>query len=403
MIVKNYNRFGGKHFESAALKNTFAHSGVLAPHTGEPFSEALCLGIAGGIAAGYSFCPSIPGHGVGSGVSVAGRYRVFTTDGSFYKDFFNRIGAKITVKESGGIKAAFNNMKEGLEAGKPVIVWCAPPPYHTSGWTCAYGMYTMVVYGIDEDKQEAYIGDRAPTPFTLSLNELSGLRNRVCSHKNRSLTFEPPKKVTADGLKKAIQGGIKACAQDFITPKLKSYSLPGLLEWSKVIANPKNKRGWPTVYPKGKMYLPLRDIFQSVETAGTGGGLYRLMYADFLEEAALITNRKALSACAETYRELGEMWTGFAEAFLPDGIKPFKETKKLLRKRAELFERKGTKARVQIDKLTADLRTLAVEMQRNFPLSSDETMDLLGGLSDKIATMHAAESEAAQMLKKAVN
>src|SRR5262249_31648748 len=58
MRVENYAHFGGKHGESAALKNLLTHAGVRNPVTGAPFTEALCFGIAGGIGAGYSFCPS---------------------------------------------------------------------------------------------------------------------------------------------------------------------------------------------------------------------------------------------------------------------------------------------------------------------------------------------------------
>ena len=64
---------GGQHTESAAIRTLLAHAGVANPLTGEPLSEVLCFGIAGGIGAGYSFCPSIPRGGIGSGVTIVGR------------------------------------------------------------------------------------------------------------------------------------------------------------------------------------------------------------------------------------------------------------------------------------------------------------------------------------------
>ena len=53
MPFSGYDHFGGRHAESAAVANVLAFRGVLAPHTKEPFSEALLFGIAGGIGCGY--------------------------------------------------------------------------------------------------------------------------------------------------------------------------------------------------------------------------------------------------------------------------------------------------------------------------------------------------------------
>jgi hypothetical protein len=41
MILDGYKPLGGKHPETAALKNVLAYHGVTALHTGQPFSEAI--------------------------------------------------------------------------------------------------------------------------------------------------------------------------------------------------------------------------------------------------------------------------------------------------------------------------------------------------------------------------
>ena len=71
-------------------------------------------------------------------------------------------------------------------------------------WSCTYGMYTMVVYQIDEDLGVAHIGDMAATSMTIRLDDLARVRGKVCSHKNRVLSFRPPKKLTAKVLKQAV-------------------------------------------------------------------------------------------------------------------------------------------------------------------------------------------------------
>src|SRR5262245_28301325 len=124
MRVPDYAHFGGKHGEAAAIKNLLDHAGVTNPCTDKPFTEAMCFGIAGGVGAGYSFCPSVPRHGLGSGVSVVGRHKSYATDASWYQGFFNRIGAKTRITETTGTGKAYQNLVAELQAGRPTVVWC---------------------------------------------------------------------------------------------------------------------------------------------------------------------------------------------------------------------------------------------------------------------------------------
>src|SRR5690242_7760181 len=51
--LKNYRQFDGLHWETGFLRNIFEYQGVTAPHTGKPLSEALLMGVNGGLCAGY--------------------------------------------------------------------------------------------------------------------------------------------------------------------------------------------------------------------------------------------------------------------------------------------------------------------------------------------------------------
>ncbi len=453
--VPHFHHFGGTHWETAALKNALAHSGVVAPHTGKPLSEAMCLGLAGGIAAGYSFCPSIPGwqakleadpklaaklmkdaqaragakgggggatleacyikqFNCGSGVSIVGRHHAFSTGADKYDAPLKRLGFKTTVKETTSVKAAQQHLVDALAAGRPAFLWTAALKVTSLGWAGTCGVYSTLCVGIDDAKGIALLADRGPDAVEVSLEELSFLRNRVCSFKNRSLTFEAGK-LDEKTLKAGVLDALRACAADFAMPKLGTYNLPGLLELSKVIANPKNKKGWPAVYglpsrtKQGtggsggtRLFLPMRDVFESIETAGTGGGLLRPMYADFLDEAAQVAGKPALKRVAASYRKVAGEWTQLAEACLPDAIKPFKKTKELLRKRENLLKQKGTKAAKELEKQTTELNDLAGEIRQAFPMDDAEALEHLKSLSRRIAALHAAETEAAKELHAAI-
>ena len=51
--LTDYQHFDGRHHETGTIHNYFAYTGVAAPHTGRPYSEALLLGVSGGIVMGY--------------------------------------------------------------------------------------------------------------------------------------------------------------------------------------------------------------------------------------------------------------------------------------------------------------------------------------------------------------
>ena len=51
--VASYTHFGGRHAETASLTNLLRAQGVVAPHDGRPYSEAMLLGVGGGLGAGY--------------------------------------------------------------------------------------------------------------------------------------------------------------------------------------------------------------------------------------------------------------------------------------------------------------------------------------------------------------
>jgi len=45
--------FPGRSFDTGTLCNVLFSRGIIAPHTGNPYSEALLLGVSGGIAFAY--------------------------------------------------------------------------------------------------------------------------------------------------------------------------------------------------------------------------------------------------------------------------------------------------------------------------------------------------------------
>ncbi len=403
VAVNGYSHFGGKHGESAALKNLLAFAGVKHPITKGPLSEALCFGIAGGIGAGYSFCPSIVRHGCGSGVSIVGRHRLYATGASWYQDFCDRLGIANHITETAAKGKAQQNLIAELETGRPVVVWCSRlqlPFFGKSIDHIGMCMHSFIVFAVDEASGLAQGADVSSTRVSLTLDELAEARNAICSHKNRTLTIEPPKALSADVLRAGLRSGLQACAKEMLDGKLKTFSLPGLETWAKMITNDKNKDGWLTVFSGGLLGYALRDVYHSIVTSDNGGDLYRSLFADCLDEAAALLSKPALADLAQTYRSFGKQWVELAETALPSKVKPFKAIKELLGKRRQLIEEKGEKGQKQLLETSEKLGKLEQETKQNFPLAPAETSAILASMRLQIEELHRQETAAGKRLSE---
>lgn len=405
MKLNGFEHFGGHHWETACLKNMLAYQGLNAPHTNQPLSEAMILGIAGGITPGYSFCPSVLKYA--GGIFIPGRSRLLSTNAAYATHFLERIGATPQVNETGSKKTAIQHVKDSLQEGKPIMVYCCKPSLPYLQLPLIYGaykwMHTVVVHGLDEANGEIHLADTASTSLKISIQEFNEARSKIPSYKNRSLNFESPKKLTMKKLKDAVLAGIQNFLELSDHPPMKTFSLEGLSEWAKLMTNDKNAKGWRRVYSDGNLFLALRDVFESIETLGTGGGLYRHLYADFLEEAAALSGLNSFGKVATHYRHLGNGWTAFAEACLPDQQKISKDTKASLRFRASEFQRGDEQGLEKVAKASREIERLEkIVLKKGYPWGEKRTLELLESLSEQLKELIVMEKEALAALKKAV-
>lgn len=365
----------GVHFETANVRNLLAAHGI-------ETTEAMCLGIGGGIAAGYQYCPSVQNYtGLNfSGVQFVPRVKLMSTNGSWYRDSFSRLGLATEVRESTGKKASLNNLTELLAEGKPVVAWATPLGLaYSVNWTATCGMYTVLIHAIENG--EVVFSDHISVR-RVPLENMNGARDRVCSLKNRVMALRGGK-VSAAQWKSAIADGIRETAGDFAKPRLGTFNLPGLKEGIGLVNGKKNKRAWPVVFPGEKLLLPMRDAYESIELVG-GGGLLRPLYAAFLDEAGAMLKNKELRVLADTYRALGTQWTALANFLLPE---PFAATKAAMHKLA-----------AGDDSQKDTLNKLA---QKKFPMNEAQSAAFLDEVSARMSALYDAESAAAVKLGEA--
>lgn len=402
--IENYRSFSGRSADSAAVTNALRHGGVVNPLTKKPFTEPAILGIAGGIGSGYSFCPSVLRYGMGSGITIISRHLSYTFDGSFHRAALDRLGIKPRTTESSTPGGGLKNLRAEIRTGRPVIIWCARNLGYLEGDPAAAMMgcsaWALVVHRLDEELQEVHVADLAKESVRIPIATLSTARSAVCTHKNRTMTFEPPRSLSAATVAKAYRDGIASCVAAQKKPRIKTFSLAGLEAASKLIANFTGKQGWLKLFGK-RMFWPLKDVFITVEIAD-GGGLMRPMYAEFLDEAASATGNRALAECAGDYRKLGEAWRRFADDVLPSAVKPFKTVKDLRKKRVDVFHEKGAAGLVQNRKSWEDLAEVERELTKCFPVKEKQTRDLLGHIQSQLVVLIDGEKKAIDRLGAAI-
>ncbi len=401
LMLAGFKPLGARQSEAGALRNALAHLGVVAPHTGEPFSEAMLFGIGGGIGLGY-FVYQMPGF---ASLFVATR---ITTEESARPGFMlamcERVGVKGAIQQSSSAPVAEKNLREALAQGRPVVVWVNPSQLPYCGrWLYAY--HTLVVYGIDDDKDRVYVADRSGKAILLTRAELSAARQGEGVIKFRALPVTAPPPMKMGDLRQAVKQGLRDCVNQiqngFGPANFRSnFGLTALEKWAGLLTNEKDKRGWPRFFPAGPhLFRALTAAFDQIENRGGGGSAFRPMYVDFLAEAGAVLKKRQLGEVADRFRESGRLWGQLATALLPDSVAAFRETKQLAVKRRTLFEKKGSVALAEMRTIDARLSEIAAQAGKSFPLSDGEVRELLADLHDRVLAVHAAEQKAVKTLQ----
>jgi len=264
-VLKDYHHFLGRHWETGSVCNHFAYKGVKAPHTGQPYSEAMLLGISGGIVMGY-FSFAYEGNEPQARILTRNTFNPLDT-------LLERLGVVQNRMQTPDPVKAERKLVECLENGIPPIVWMDMfiSPY--TGIVKDQGMWWMfpvVIYGFDTQADRVWIADRSSAPLYTTPGELSKARGRVKNIKNRMLTLGPP---DAEKLPGAVRKGIWDCIRLFTEAPPKgsknNFGLAAYRWWAELLTKPKSRMSWEREFPAGsKMYSGLVWAFSDINTFG---------------------------------------------------------------------------------------------------------------------------------------
>jgi hypothetical protein len=402
-ITGDFSRFDGRHWETGSIHNALALQGILAPHTGKPYSEALLLGVSGGIAFGYftfEYKGLLP-------------HLVLLTRNTFdpFATILERLGIVQDVRQTHKVEIAEKNLMEALESGLYPLVWADQfsLPYNDLGFSDAmWAMFPILAVGLDGEIVE--IADRSSKPFHIAMDDLTKARGRVKQDKYRLITLEAPQPAK---LAAAVSNGIYQCLQLFTEKPPKgarhNFGFGAYERLTDMLVNTRNKQSWERFFAPGvRMYHALAGsvgqpgAYSWIQTWGAGPGAERGLYADFLDEAAVILKKPSLKGAANQFRESYSLWLELAGALLPDELPLLGESKKLIQRKHDLFVEQGESALDETKGINKRLNELLVQAESEFPLSQAQAADFRAHLRDKLLKISAIEAKAVNSLQHAV-
>lgn len=401
--MKTKTQFTGRHYETGSIHNALALQGVKAPHTGQPYSEALLLGVSGGSAFGY-FTFEYKGYLPHVALLTRNTFNPFNT-------ILERLGIAQDIQQTNKADIAEKNLVSALESGLYPLVWAdySLMPYNDLPYD--EGMWGMLPFlAMATDGQTVTVVDRSSQPFHVSIEQLTKARGRVKEDKYRLMTLDAPQpSKLAGAVHKGICQAISLFTEEPPRGGRDNFGFAAYEKFANLLVNTRNKQSWERFFPAGvRMFHALAGspsqpgAYHWVNTWGTADGADRGLYADFLDEAALILKKPALKEGAEVFRESHALWLAFAEALLPDGVSMLGETRKLIRKKHALFVEQGESALPEIKKINLRLRELLKVAEKDFPLTPAQAAELRSHLQEIVLKISATEQKAVDLLQAAI-
>lgn len=397
-LLPDYAQFNGRHWETGTIHNYYAYRGVKAPHTGEPYSEALLMGVSGGIVFGY-FNFLYEGHDPQCNILTRNTFDPWDT-------MLSRLGVVQHVEQTQKITIAEKKLLNVLEEGVPAMVWADmwSLPYTGLVGQEMWGSFPILVYGLADGV--AHIADRAQVALTLPAEQLAKARGRIKKDRFRLVTLEAPDEAK---LKTAVHRSLCQTVQ-LMTEKppkgsANNFGLKAFQFWVKMLTKPKQRKSWAKQFPVGApLYAGLKTAYEFACLFGKDEAqdAERTLFAEFVTEAALILQNPALHEVAERYRESAQRWQALPQTLLPEHIAPFQQTRALMAKKHHLFLTQGEQSLAERDEINGRLHHIRQQMETDFPLTQAEAESHLHAIAAQVQAIYEAEERAIEALSHAL-
>jgi len=392
-----YELRGGTDPETSACANAFANRGIVDPVTGQPISEALVLGVGGGLGAGYILWEFNATKGTDRKVVTVGFRNQWQYPDEWYRKVCQRLGVAVQIHETSSVAKARDLLDQALDDGTPAIAFASVadlPYWHLPAEQSGWWGYPITVYGREGDRY--LIDDRNTGRLTIGADHLAAARSRIPSYKNRLVVADAAaSELDHQQLVAGVRSGIEEQLAH-LSEKSASFSLPAFDKWAKMLTDTKNTKSWSKVFRDGfGLVEALVSVGEQVDDGGLFGGSLRRLYAEFLDHASQLIDTD-LSEPASAYRVAAERWLDVAAVCR--SVPAVDEASRQSRVRRDAVER-GDIAGEAALKAAEGIAGVLYSTDRIGP---DETAELFSNLSEAIHTATNAERDALETLRLAV-
>lgn len=272
-----------------------------------PLSEEMLLGIGSGLSFIYwhmkGMAPILGGRG---NVGRPGEDGLEITTGE-------RTGVIVEKHHTGSIRKAEKALLEMLEAEKPVMmnVDMGYLPYFDLPEDFHFGGHAIVVCGYDPETKVVLVADRdaALHPVTWDvLSQARGSTYKPFPPRNMWFTFDFSQK--RQPRSEEIWLAINEVCDTMLRGPISNIGVRGIQKTAKQVLQ------WPQKMSAEEMRWSCFNAHIFIDAqGGTGGGIFRYMYARFLQEAAEITQEPELHLISQRLNSVGDQWQEIAEIF----------------------------------------------------------------------------------------
>lgn len=309
--VTGYDRCGGGvHHDSALLHNVLRASGIKAPHTGEPWTEAMLAGLAGGIGFMY-FVFEYAGHH--PMMTIVARHH----PEPYLPAALRRAGVEFDQLQTGSARKAVAALRAVQGPAICTVVRDLLPWNEARG--DMFGQDPCDVAVIGADGNTLYVDDELPAPIAVAEDEFVAAWSAYRKGKHSMLTISGARDID---LGAAVAEAVATTCAHLTGPVLGNsfdvnFGFSGADKFVAQLRDPRGKTGWTQRYAHPDAFsTALNRLHDCLEVEYAGPGALRPLYADFLDEAGAALNRPAYREAAALFRGAGESWSAVAGAAL---------------------------------------------------------------------------------------
>jgi len=296
-LVEGFVHRLGVHCESSAVRDLLEYHGC-------PFSEEMVFGLDGTF--GFLYWKRrdmVPPLGIGGKIAI------------FPHRLPLLLGFEVKKGTTRSKKRAWERAKELIDNDLPVLlqVDMAYLDYMSIPKDGEhFGGHIIVFCGYDEEKGEAYLADSKFEGLQVvpleSLAQARDSRYKPFPPRNSWYELAFPQRLKP--LDEAMRAAIEETVDKFLNPPMKFFGIRGVLCLADEILR------WPDILPAPLLRPTLHLGYVWIEEAGTGGGLFRRLFARFLKEASDLLTNEGIGKASDLIGESADNWTKVGHTLL---------------------------------------------------------------------------------------